>query len=71
VTYQLLIKPALNTARKSVALGVRSVRQIAQRRQRYVGAVHAGLDRNYAPMAEIFRAGIARTLRGQPRASSS
>jgi cell filamentation protein len=40
-------------------------------RQRYIGAVHAGLDRNYAPMAEIFRTVIARTLRGQPRASSS
>jgi cell filamentation protein len=40
-------------------------------RQRYIGAVHAGLDRNYAPMAEIFRAVIARTLRGQLRASSS
>jgi cell filamentation protein len=32
-------------------------------RQRYIAAVHAGLDRNYAPMAEIFRAVITRTLR--------
>jgi cell filamentation protein len=32
-------------------------------RQRYIAAVHAGLDRNYAPMTEIFRAVIRRTLR--------
>ena len=25
-------------------------------RQRYIAAVHAGLERNYVPMAEIFRA---------------
>jgi hypothetical protein len=30
----------------------------------------AGLDRNYAPMAEIFRSVIARTLRAQARPSS-
>lgn len=42
-----------------------------QVRRRYIGAVHAGLDRNYVPMAEIFRAVIARTLRAQPRPSSS
>jgi cell filamentation protein len=35
-------------------------------RQHYIAAVHAGLDRNYAPMTEIFRAVIARTLRAQP-----
>lgn len=39
-------------------------------RQRYIAAVHAGLDRNYAPMAEIFRAAISRTLRAQPKSSS-
>jgi cell filamentation protein len=39
-------------------------------RQRYIAAVHAGLDRNYAPMAEIFRAVIFRTLRAQARPSS-
>jgi cell filamentation protein len=39
-------------------------------RQRYIAAVHAGLDRNYAPMTEIFRSVIARTLREQPRPSS-
>ena len=32
-------------------------------RQRYIAAVHAGLDRNYAPMTEIFRAVIRRSLR--------
>ena len=40
-------------------------------RQRYIAAVHAGLDRNYAPMAKIFRAVISRTLRTQARPSSS
>jgi len=39
-------------------------------RQRYIAAVHAGLDRNYAPMAEIFRRVIVRTLRAQARSSS-
>ena len=39
-------------------------------RQRYIAAVHVGLDRNYAPMAEIFRRVIARTLRAQARPSS-
>jgi cell filamentation protein len=39
-------------------------------RQRYIAAVHAGLDRNYAPMAEIFRSVIVRTLRAQARPSS-
>jgi cell filamentation protein len=41
-----------------------------QARQRYIAAVHAGLDRNYAPMAEIFRKVIVRTLRAQARSSS-
>lgn len=40
-------------------------------RQRYIAAVHAGLDRNYVPMTEIFRAVIRRTLRVQARLSSS
>jgi len=40
-------------------------------RQRYIAAVHAGLDRNYGPMAEVFRAVISRTLRAQARSSSS
>lgn len=40
-------------------------------RRRYIDAVQAGLDRNYAPMAEIFGAVIARTLRLQARPPSS
>jgi cell filamentation protein len=40
-------------------------------RQRYIAAVQAGLDRNYAPMADIFRAVITRTLRAQARSASS
>lgn len=40
-------------------------------RQRYIAAVHAGLDRNYVPMTEIFRAVIRRTLRMQARLASS
>jgi len=39
-------------------------------RQRYIAAVHAGLDRNYVPMTEIFLAVIRRTLRVQARISS-
>lgn len=39
-------------------------------KQRYIAAVHAGLDRNYVPMTEIFRAVISRTLRAQARLSS-
>jgi cell filamentation protein len=39
-------------------------------RQRYIAAVHAGLDYNYAPMVEIFRAVISGTLRVQARSSS-
>lgn len=40
-------------------------------KQRYIAAVHAGLDRNYAPLADIFRAVINRTLRAQARSASS
>lgn len=40
-------------------------------KQRYIAAVQAGLDRNYAPMTEIFRAVIARTLRRQARPDAS
>jgi cell filamentation protein, protein adenylyltransferase len=39
-------------------------------KQRYIAAIHAGLDRNYVPMTEIFRAVISRTLRVQARSSS-
>jgi cell filamentation protein len=39
-------------------------------KRRYIGAVHAALDRDYEPMTAIFRAVIARTLRAQPTASS-
>jgi cell filamentation protein len=40
-------------------------------RQRYIAAVHAGLDRNYVPMTEIFLAVIRRTRRVQARLSSA
>ena len=36
-------------------------------RRRYIEAIHAGLDRNYEPMIEIFDRVIARTLRGIKR----
>jgi hypothetical protein len=39
--------------------------------ERFGSAVQAGLDRNYAPMAEVFSAVIARTLRLQATPSSS
>lgn len=39
-------------------------------RQRYILAVHAALDRNYGPMAEIFSGAIARTRNAQATASS-
>jgi cell filamentation protein len=39
-------------------------------RQRYIAAVHAGLDRNYVPMTEIFLAVLRRTARGQASLSS-
>jgi len=31
-------------------------------RRRYISAIHAGLDRNYEPMIEVFNRVIARTL---------
>jgi len=40
-----------------------------QRKQRYILAVQAGMDRNYAPMTDAFRDVIARTRRLQVRAS--
>lgn len=40
-------------------------------KRRYIAAVQAGLDRDYAPMAEVFSAVIARTLRLEPTSSSS
>jgi cell filamentation protein len=36
----------------------------------YIADVHAGLSRDYAPMIEVFRAVIARTLRSVAKASS-
>jgi cell filamentation protein len=40
-------------------------------KRRYIAAVQAGLDRDYAPMADIFGAVIDRTLRVQARPPSS
>ena len=40
-------------------------------KRRYIGAVHAALDRDYRPMTVIFRGVIARSLRAQATASSS
>jgi cell filamentation protein len=34
-----------------------------QEKRRYIGAIHAGLDQNYAPMTRIFRRVIERTMR--------
>jgi cell filamentation protein len=36
----------------------------------YIAAVHAALSRDYAPMIEVFRAVIARTLRSVAKTSS-
>ncbi len=36
-------------------------------KRRYIGAIHAGLDRNYGPMTEVFQRVIARTMRGVRR----
>ena len=36
---------------------------------RYITAIHAAMTRNYAPIAAVFRAVIARTLRMQAKAS--
>jgi cell filamentation protein len=33
-------------------------------RREYIAAIHAALDRNYAPMERVFRAVVRRTLRG-------
>lgn len=34
-----------------------------QERQRYIAAIHAGLERNYAPMTAVFGRIVARTMR--------
>jgi len=39
-------------------------------KSRYIAAIHAAMGRDYAPMAAIFRAVIARTLRSQARTFS-
>ena len=44
------------------ALDFGEVRGLEKRR--YIGAIQAGLDRNYEPMTELFERVIARTLRG-------
>lgn len=41
-----------------------------EKKRQYIAAVHAGLSRNYAPMTEVFRGVIVRTLRSLARASS-
>ena len=38
-----------------------------EEKRRYIAAVQAGLDRNYGPMAAVFRRIIGRTLRSQNR----
>jgi len=40
-------------------------------KRRYIGEVHAALDRDYRPMTAIFRGVIARSLRTQVTASSA
>ena len=40
-----------------------------EEKRRYIAAVQAGLDRNYEPMAAVFRRIINRTLRSQNRVS--
>jgi cell filamentation protein len=40
-----------------------------EEKRRYIAAVQAGLDRNYEPMAAVFRRIIDRTLRSQNRVS--
>jgi cell filamentation protein len=37
-------------------------------KRRYIAAIHAGLDRNYTPMAAVFNRIIARTMKSQARA---
>ena len=36
-------------------------------KRRYINAIHAGLDRDYEPMTEVFRRVITRTMRGVRR----
>lgn len=38
-----------------------------EEKRRYIGAVHAAMGRDYAPMTAVFRRVIARTLRAQAR----
>ncbi len=38
-----------------------------EEKRRYIGAVHAAMGRDYAPMAAVFRRVIERTLRAQAR----
>jgi cell filamentation protein len=38
-----------------------------EEKKRYIGAIHAAVGRDYAPMTAIFRRVIARTLRTQAR----
>jgi cell filamentation protein len=40
------------------------------KKRSYIAAVHAAMDRDYAPMTEIFREVIARTLRSTGGTSS-
>ena len=40
-------------------------------KRRYIGAVHAAMDRDYRPMTATFRGVIARSLRTQVTASSA
>jgi cell filamentation protein len=39
------------------------------KKRRYIAAVHSAMDHNYAPMTEIFREVIARTLKSAARTS--
>lgn len=41
-----------------------------EKKRQYIAAVHAAVGRDYAPMAEIFRGVVARTLRAVARTSS-
>ena len=41
-----------------------------EKKRQYIAAVHAALGRDYAPMTEVFRGVIARTLRSLARTSS-
>lgn len=35
-----------------------------RKKQDYIAAIHAALDRNYVPLEAVFRAVVRRTLRG-------